>query len=34
MISSTFLAIPFVPVFYVALERLSERVKKGKPSAR
>ncbi len=32
MISSTFLAIPFVPVFYVALERLSERVKKGKSS--
>ncbi|MBF0505876.1 MAG: efflux RND transporter permease subunit [Nitrospirae bacterium] len=28
MISSTLLAIPFVPVFYVALERLSERVKK------
>jgi len=34
MISSTFLAIPFVPVFYVALERLSERVKKGKPPAK
>ena len=33
MISSTFLAIPFVPVFYVALERLSERVKKNKSSA-
>ncbi|MGO9015742.1 MAG: efflux RND transporter permease subunit [Dissulfurispiraceae bacterium] len=32
MISSTFLAIPFVPVFYVALERLSERFKKGKSS--
>ncbi|MGD0884509.1 MAG: multidrug efflux RND transporter permease subunit [Thermodesulfovibrionales bacterium] len=30
MISSTLLAIPFVPVFYVALERLSERVKRGK----
>ncbi len=33
MISSTFLAIPFVPVFYVALERLSERVKKRKSTA-
>jgi hydrophobic/amphiphilic exporter-1 (mainly G- bacteria), HAE1 family len=33
MISSTLLAIPFVPVFYVALERLSERVKKGKSLA-
>jgi HAE1 family hydrophobic/amphiphilic exporter-1 len=30
MISSTLLAIPFVPVFYVALEHLSERVKRGK----
>ncbi|HMK50753.1 MAG TPA: efflux RND transporter permease subunit [Thermodesulfovibrionales bacterium] len=28
MISSTLLAIPFVPVFYVALERLSDRMKK------
>ena len=33
MISSTLIAIPFVPVFYVALERLSERVKKNKSSA-
>jgi len=32
MISSTLLAIPFVPVFYVALERLSERVKKRRNS--
>jgi HAE1 family hydrophobic/amphiphilic exporter-1 len=31
MISSTFLAIPFVPVFYVLLERLSERLMKSKP---
>lgn len=28
MLSSTLLAIPFVPVFYVALERLSERLRK------
>jgi HAE1 family hydrophobic/amphiphilic exporter-1 len=28
MISSTLLAIPFVPVFYVVLERLSERARK------
>jgi len=27
MMASTFLAIPFVPVFYVLLERISERVK-------
>jgi HAE1 family hydrophobic/amphiphilic exporter-1 len=33
MISSTLIAIPFVPVFYVALERLNERVKKRKSSA-
>jgi len=33
MISSTLLAIPFVPVFYVLTERLSERLKKGKLSA-
>lgn len=32
MLSSTLLAIPFVPVFYVALQRLSERRKKGKTS--
>ena len=32
MISSTLLAIPFVPVFYVALEQLSERIKKVKPA--
>ena len=31
MISSTLLAIPFVPVFYVALERLSDRLRKKKP---
>jgi len=30
MISSTLLAIPFVPVFYVTLEQLSERLKKVK----
>ena len=30
MMASTFLAIPFVPVFYVLLERTSERVRKGK----
>jgi HAE1 family hydrophobic/amphiphilic exporter-1 len=30
MLSSTLLAIPFVPVFYVVMERLSERLKKGK----
>ena len=29
MLSSTLLAIPFVPVFYVVLERLSERFKRG-----
>jgi HAE1 family hydrophobic/amphiphilic exporter-1 len=29
MLSSTLLAIPFVPVFYVVLERLSERARKG-----
>jgi HAE1 family hydrophobic/amphiphilic exporter-1 len=28
MLSSTLLAIPFVPVFYVVMERLSERLKK------
>lgn len=30
MLSSTLLAIPFVPVFYVVMESLSERLKKGK----
>ena len=30
MMASTFLAIPFVPVFYVLLERTSEKVKRGK----
>ena len=34
MLSSTLLAIPFVPVFYVALERLSERLKKINPFPR
>jgi len=32
MLSSTLLAIPFVPVFYVLMERLSDRLKKGKTS--
>jgi HAE1 family hydrophobic/amphiphilic exporter-1 len=30
MIASTLLAIPFVPVFYVALEGMSERLRKGR----
>ena len=30
MMASTFLAIPFVPVFYVLLERTTEKVKRGK----
>jgi HAE1 family hydrophobic/amphiphilic exporter-1 len=30
MLSSTLLAIPFVPVFYVVMERLSERFRKKK----
>jgi len=30
MISSTLLAIPFVPVFYVALERMGRRLRKRK----
>jgi HAE1 family hydrophobic/amphiphilic exporter-1 len=34
MLSSTLLAIPFVPVFYVAMERLSERLRKDKPSSK
>jgi HAE1 family hydrophobic/amphiphilic exporter-1 len=33
MLSSTLLAIPFVPVFYVIVQRLSERRTKGKTSA-
>ena len=32
MLASTLLAIPFVPVFYVVLERMSERFGKGKGS--
>jgi HAE1 family hydrophobic/amphiphilic exporter-1 len=32
MLSSTLLAIPFVPVFYVALDRLSDRLRKIKSS--
>jgi len=32
MMASTLLAIPFVPVFYVALESMSERVRKGRRS--
>src|SRR5271169_3503926 len=31
MLSSTLIAIPFVPVFYVVLERLSERFIRSKP---
>jgi len=30
MMASTLLAIPFVPVFYVALEGMSERARKGR----
>jgi HAE1 family hydrophobic/amphiphilic exporter-1 len=30
MLSSTLLAIPFIPVFYVIMERLSERLRRGK----
>jgi hypothetical protein len=30
MLSSTLLAIPFVPVFYVLMERVSERLRRGK----
>jgi HAE1 family hydrophobic/amphiphilic exporter-1 len=33
MLSSTLLAIPFVPVFYVLLERLSERFQRKRPEA-
>jgi len=32
MMASTFLAIPFVPVFYVLMERTSEKVRRGKRS--
>jgi HAE1 family hydrophobic/amphiphilic exporter-1 len=32
MLSSTLLAIPFVPVFYVLMEKLSQRLKKRKTS--
>jgi len=32
MLASTLLAIPFVPVFFVLLERMSERVKRRKPT--
>jgi hypothetical protein len=28
MMTSTFLAVPFVPVFYVLLERMNERLRK------
>ncbi len=34
MLSSTLLAIPFVPVFYVIMQRLSERRTKGKTPAK
>jgi HAE1 family hydrophobic/amphiphilic exporter-1 len=30
MLASTLLAIPFVPVFYVALEGITERIRKGR----
>jgi HAE1 family hydrophobic/amphiphilic exporter-1 len=33
MLSSTLLAMPFVPVFYVVTQRLSERLRKGKTSS-
>jgi HAE1 family hydrophobic/amphiphilic exporter-1 len=32
MLASTLLAMPFVPVFYVLLERLSKRLRKSKGS--
>jgi len=32
MMASTLLAIPFVPVFFVVLERMSARAKRGKGS--
>jgi HAE1 family hydrophobic/amphiphilic exporter-1 len=34
MLSSTLLAIPFVPVFYVIMQRLSERLRKGQLPSR
>jgi HAE1 family hydrophobic/amphiphilic exporter-1 len=34
MMASTLLAIPFVPVFFVALEGMSERLRKGRGGAR
>jgi len=34
MLSSTLLAIPFVPVFYVVTQRVSERLRKDKPSSK
>jgi HAE1 family hydrophobic/amphiphilic exporter-1 len=34
MLSSTLLAMPFVPVFYVVTQRLGERLKRGKTSLR
>ena len=34
MLSSTLLAIPFVPVFYVGMERLSERLRRYKPPSK
>jgi len=34
MLASTLLAIPFVPVFYVITQRLSERVHKDKPPSK
>jgi HAE1 family hydrophobic/amphiphilic exporter-1 len=32
MLASTLLAIPFVPVFYVIMERVSERLRKPQPA--
>ena len=34
MIASTLLAIPFVPVFYVVTQRLTERLRKDKPPSK
>jgi HAE1 family hydrophobic/amphiphilic exporter-1 len=34
MMASTLLAIPFVPVFFVVLERMSERLRKGRGARR
>jgi len=31
MMASTLLAIPFVPVFYVALEGMNERLRRRRP---